>query len=117
MSNFPVFLLIVILLVQSARSPANRTYSNQEKDLTTLKERAEAGDVKAQVQLGLVYASGGRVEAGGAEAVKWFQKAANQGNASGEYYLGELYATGRGVPAGGFGADYFLGKIPTFNIC
>jgi TPR repeat protein len=33
-----------------------------------------------------------------AEAVKWFQKAANQGNAIGQSSLGVMYQHGKGVP-------------------
>src|SRR5260370_9731325 len=68
-------------------------------EIATLKGRAEEGDSRAQVKVGIAYASGNGVPANDAEAVKWFQKAAGNGNASGEYSLGEMYLSGRGVPA------------------
>ncbi len=97
MINLSALALIVVVLLQSANTPA-RGASSREQDLSALKKGAEAGDVNAQVQLGLAYASGDGVAADGPEAVKWFRKAADQGDAAGEYYLGEAYATGRGVP-------------------
>jgi len=65
--------------------------------LVAIKARAETGDAKAQVQLGIAYAAGDGVAADDAEAARWFRKAAEQGDAAGEYSLGEMYLTGRGV--------------------
>jgi TPR repeat protein len=45
--------------------------------ITALKNRAESGDVEAQVEIGTAYASGYGVSANEAEAVKWFRKAAH----------------------------------------
>jgi TPR repeat protein len=66
-------------------------------EIAALKARAEEGDAKAQVQLGVAYASGSGVSADDAQAVKWFRKAAEKGDGAGEYSLGEMYLTGRGV--------------------
>lgn len=52
---------------------------------------------KAQVRLGVAYATGDGVTANETEAVQWFRKAAEKGDAAGEYSLGEMYLTGRGV--------------------
>jgi TPR repeat protein len=82
-------LAMLMLLQQQSATP---------ESITVLTKRAESGDVKAQVQMGLAYASGDGIEADGNQAVKWFRRAADQGDITGEYYLGELYATGRGVP-------------------
>lgn len=95
--NVPILILIVLTHFQSTSDPA-RGSSNGGQELATLQRHAEAGDVKAQVQLGLAYASGGGVEADSSEAVKWFRMAADQGDVPGEYYLGEMYGTGRGIP-------------------
>jgi uncharacterized protein len=73
--------------------------SSHEQEVAALKKRAEAGDPKAQVQLGAAYASGDGVTEDDAEAVKWFRKAAEKGDAAGEYSLGEMYLTDRGVSA------------------
>jgi TPR repeat protein len=69
------------------------------QDLAGLESRAQAGDAKAMVQLGVVYASGNGVAADDTEAVTWFRKAAEKGDASGEYALSEMYMSGRGVAA------------------
>jgi len=67
-------------------------------DAAALKNRAEAGDSKAQVNLGAAYATGDGVTADDVEAARWFRKAAEQGDAAGEFNLAILYAQGRGVP-------------------
>jgi TPR repeat protein len=79
--------IVATLLFQSAAT----------QDISALKARAEAGDAKAQVQLGVDYASGSGVPADGAEAIKWFRRAAEKGDAAGEYSLSEMYLTGRGT--------------------
>jgi len=97
MINLCSITLAVAMLLQSMGSKPVTTPS-AEQEIAALKKRAEAGDPKAQVQLGTAYASGDGVTEDDAEAVKWFGKAADQGDAAGEYFLGEMYATGRGVP-------------------
>ena len=67
--------------------------------IADLKEMANAGDVKSQVQLGLAYLTGDGVGKDDAEAVKWLRKAADQDNPLGERYLAEMYFKGRGVQA------------------
>lgn len=84
----PQITLLATLLFQSAASEA----------FASLKAKAEAGDTRAQVQLGLSYASGDGVDVDPRQAVRWFRAAAEKGNVEGEYYLGEMYLTGRGLP-------------------
>ena len=66
--------------------------------LKWLTEGAKQGHAKAQVGLGLMYASGRRVPQDYKEAVKWYTKAAEQGNADAQNSLGFMYANGQGVP-------------------
>jgi TPR repeat protein len=73
--------------------------SAKQKAIADLKQMAEAGDVKSQVQLGLAYVTGDGVGHDDLQAVKWFRKAADQDNPIGERYLAEMYFKGRGVPA------------------
>jgi len=68
-----------------------------QSSLADLKTKADSGDVKAEVDLGIAYASGNGLTADDAEAVHWFRKAADQGDPAGEYLLGEMYALGHGV--------------------
>jgi hypothetical protein len=59
---------------------------------------AEAGDAKAQENLGDAYQDGFGLKQDYAEAAKWYAKAAEQENASAQYKLSLLYAYGHGVP-------------------
>jgi uncharacterized protein len=71
---------------------------NAAVDVLAVRARAEAGDAKAQVQLGGLYTKGELVTNSYAEAAKWYQKAAAQGDPEGELALGELYQAGQGLP-------------------
>ena len=67
---------------------------------TALKEwkpLAEAGDVDAQYNLGIMYDNGYGVPQDYAEAVKWYRLAAEQGYAKAQYNLGTMYEYGNGV--------------------
>lgn len=58
---------------------------------------SQKGDAGAQNQLAMMYEQGKGVKQDLAQAVYWYQKAANQQLADAEYNLGRLYAEGRGV--------------------
>ena len=58
---------------------------------------AEAGDPKAQFQLGMAYYKGAGVERDAGLAMKWIQKAAEQGYAQAQYTLGAMHHAGRGA--------------------
>jgi TPR repeat protein len=73
--------------------------SARKKEIVDLREIAYAGNVAAQVQLGVIYLTGDGVPKDDAEAVKWLRKAADQDNPIAERYLAEMYFKGRGVPA------------------
>ena len=67
---------------------------------TALKEwtpLAEAGDVDAQYNLGIMYDNGYGVPQDQKEAVKWYRLAADQGYAGAQYNLGVMYSNGQGV--------------------
>jgi TPR repeat protein len=98
MVNLCSITLTVAMLLQSIPSKPVTTPSVGQ-EIADLKKRAEAGEPKAQVQLGTAYATGDGVTEDDTEAAKWFRKAAEQGDAGGEYSLGEMYLTGRGVSA------------------
>jgi TonB family protein len=97
MDDFPIMSLarvvaVICCLASCCFSPAQST-----PDLSQVQAKAEAGDAKAQTQIGLALASGDGVSPDEARAVEWFRKAANQGDAAGEYYLGEMCFSGRGI--------------------
>jgi len=53
---------------------------------------AEAGDPNMQVLVGSIYDYGQGVPQDDAEAVKWYEMAANKGNAKAQYQAGAVYA-------------------------
>ncbi len=62
-----------------------------------LHKSAEAGNMDAQNQLGLLYHEGRGVPQNFKRASLWFRKAAEQGHAGAQVNLGTLYFLGRGV--------------------
>ena len=62
-----------------------------------LRPLAEAGDVMAQMRLGVLHHDGLGVDQDDAEAIRWWRKAADQGYADAEYAVGLCYDHGRGV--------------------
>lgn len=61
-------------------------------------QKAEKGDVAAQVALGDMYRLGEGVPQDYAQAVNWFRKAAEQGDAGAQTMLGYAYYSAKGVP-------------------
>ncbi|MBV9086528.1 MAG: sel1 repeat family protein, partial [Acidobacteriaceae bacterium] len=64
-----------------------------------LLRKAQAGDRKAQAQLGIAYATGEWTAQNYLKAVEWLTKAATQGERDAQYALGDMYSNGRGVNA------------------
>ncbi len=63
-----------------------------------LRQRAEAGDMKAQLDLGVKYELGQGVPKDYDKALRWYRKSADQGFARGYYNVGALHYNGYGVP-------------------
>lgn len=99
-------LLLFPFTAALAQSPS--AASAKQKAIADLKEVAYAGNVAAQVQLGVIYLTGDGVNKDDAEALKWLHKAADQDNALAERYLAEMYFKGRGVPADNMEAAKWL---------
>lgn len=59
---------------------------------------ADRGDVRAQVALAIIYATGRGVPQDYAAAASWYRKAADQGYVNAQYNLGLMYANGQGIP-------------------
>ena len=84
------FLLIaLVVLVGFQPGPA------KTQDIEQLRKDAEQGDVIAQYNLGVMYATGEGVSQDDKEAVKWLRLAAEQGYSIAQYNLGVMYAEGR----------------------
>ncbi len=65
--------------------------------LADLQRRAEAGNVAAENQLGILYAQGRGTEQSFPKAIEWWQKAAAHHGAAAMTNLGLLYLRGAGV--------------------
>lgn len=74
----------------------SRALFPQASSLQDIQRRAEAGDAKAQNELGVAYRLGDGVPRNKQEAVKWYRKAAMQGYADGLFNLGISYYNGDG---------------------
>lgn len=78
-----------------------RWFSRPEKPAgettETTETRAGHGDAEAQFSLGLRFAGEG-VTQDYAQAVQWYQKAADQSHSLAQFNLGIMYAAGQGVP-------------------
>lgn len=59
---------------------------------------ARRGNVRAQAQLGWMYATGVGVPQSYVEAAKWYYRAADRGNGRAQLELGLMYNKGQGVP-------------------
>ena len=65
-------------------------------DFAELAAKANGGDAKAAMALGLKYANGDGVGVNDAQAAYWLQRAAQAGEAVAQYRLGTFYEHGRG---------------------
>ena len=70
-------------------------YSNL--DINTLIEKANKGDVRAQLELGYRYMNGIGVKVSYEKAYYWLKKAADKGDALAEAKIGMMYRYGQGV--------------------
>jgi TPR repeat protein len=63
-NSIMVTLALALVMQSAAGTPSSKaSEGSREQALNALKQRAESGDVKAQVQLGSAYASGDGVAA------------------------------------------------------
>jgi TPR repeat protein len=72
--------------------------ANESQNVQNLRQRAEAGDSTAQLELARAFDGGRGVKASLTEAAKWYEAAARQGNAEAQNSIGSLYLSGEGVP-------------------
>ncbi len=86
-------------------------FAQEAPDVKSLTKKAEAGDVTAQIALGLAYDQGkGGLEQDRRKAAEWFGKAAAQGAAEAQFNLGTMYDLGAGVKKDQAKALEFFGK-------
>ena len=79
---------------------ATVTYGNKDyaTALRLWRSLADAGDARAQNELGGMFEFGLAVPRDYAIAASWYRKAAEEGNGDAQFRLGFLYDIGRGVP-------------------
>lgn len=87
------------------------SFSGMGQTIDALKAKAEKGSVSAQMELAKRYMAGDGVDESTAEAVKWFEKAAEKGNVEAMVACGELYCTSitNDSFSGGWTPDYIKG--------
>ena len=87
--------------VASVRAPAKRTEERAEPDipeaLRETYEKAKAGDMNAQYELGTCFMTGKGIHQDFEYAMEWLLKAADQGEPFAMYNIGILYSCGHGV--------------------
>ena len=91
------FVLLIAIFLPSCSTTAGDCWE-EPYDVADCRVKAEQGDAKAQINLGVMYRNGQGVIQDYKQAVKWYRKAAEQGDATAQYNLGVMYDNGRGVP-------------------
>jgi hypothetical protein len=84
---------LAVLLVNAGVSQQ----ASQPESLSSLRQRAERGDAKAQLELGMAYEDGRGVERDEAEAIRWYKRSAELGNSEAANRVAIAYHAGRGV--------------------
>jgi len=93
-----VSLPVGILVVALSGTPRAQNNPEPTQSLPDVRKAAEAGDVKAQSELGARYTFGsGAVNQDYIEAAKWDRLAAEHDDVSAQYRLIEKYLCGQGV--------------------
>jgi TPR repeat protein len=72
--------------------------STLSADIKAIRKKADAGDAKAQFNIGSMYENGSGVKQDYAEAARWYRKSAERGDARAQYNLGIFHQNGWGVP-------------------
>ena len=71
---------VAVLSLSMLGPPVQAQDTPSAQELADLRASAEAGDLAAQYNLGIMYAEGRGVPQDDAEAVAWFRRAAEQGH-------------------------------------
>ena len=87
--------------IASVRASAKKTEERAEPEipeaLRETYEKAKAGDVNAQYELGTCFMTGKGIHQDFGYAMEWLSKAADQGEPFAMYNIGILYSCGHGV--------------------
>jgi hypothetical protein len=97
-AGFATLFVVFDLESQAPQTPeAGTAPAAPMVNIDELKTKAQAGDAKAQTQLGWAYQKGTGVKADMKEAVNWFQKGAAQNAPEALDALGEMTQAGQGT--------------------
>lgn len=80
-------------------------------DVDQVTAQANAGNAKAQFELGMRFAKGDGVAKDEPKAVMWLLKSAQQGYSNAEFILGVMYANGEGVKKSNAEAARWFRKV------
>ncbi len=84
---------------ENSSSQVRELTPEEKEKVAILQKQADAGDAKAQFNLGVMYYKGeGGVPEDFVRAAEWYQKAAEQGDVGAQFLLGTMYEDGKGVP-------------------
>jgi TPR repeat protein len=95
-----VALTFLLSLAACEDRRADKAYlrGDYDKALTDIQFLAHGGEPRAQYDLGLMYDKGQGVPQNDAEAMRWYERAAEQGEPRAQYNLGLMHLNGQGVP-------------------
>src|SRR5579864_493316 len=83
--------LLALVFTSGAAMQAQMVVPVQDVNVSSLRERAAAGDAQAQFDLGNYYFRGRYLTLEHANALTWYRKSADQGYAPAENQLGTMY--------------------------
>lgn len=89
-----IIICAVLLLLACGQQTSNLT---PEEKFAQILKNAKAGDLKAELEVGIAYNEGVGVDKDFKAAAEWFQKAADRDSAKAHQLLGLAYESGRGV--------------------
>src|SRR5688572_25623350 len=88
---------LAAVCVQPAAAQTSRPVIRTSTNVAKVIHDAEAGNARAQTQLGYMHQFGNGVAQDFLVASVWYKRAAAQGEPQGQYLLGHLYDKGLGV--------------------
>jgi S1-C subfamily serine protease len=97
MKKIPLLFLLLTLLVAAVFPVSAQQPEAERRTFEDAKAKAEAGDITAEVIVGICYSLGKGVIKDNEEAANWFRRAADQDYAPAQFLLGGCYAMGEGV--------------------
>ncbi len=98
------------LAVIAALAPSSVLGRPDLQDIDALRQAAELGDVKAQLEMGGMYHEGHGVPQSNSEAAKWYLMAAERGDAGAQTLIALMLALGEGVQQDDRMAAYWFRK-------